>query len=544
MGRRQRLHTHLPVAVAPLIVRPSDSPVTGQRLSVEHLSASYGSEKVLDDVSVDFLIGEIHALLGPNGSGKSTLVKVAGGVLPGSSVGEFELPNGLRTSHISPTDAERAGLRFIHQDLGLVPDLTVTDNLYLSNPYPRRGGLIQWSACRKQVVRVLSLLGIELPPNARVGDLSHNQRVLVALGRAVMALPATGGLLFVDEPTAALDESDSVWLLKHLKSLVSAAPVGVCLITHRLREVLKFADRVTVLKDGRVVLRSPIADITEGSLLRALGGARSPREEGPREPARLRLDSLRDLSWTVFFTQRISALNLMAGPGEIVGVTGLADSGKDDLVEVLSGLKSPRSGSVRIDGLRVDLRSPAKATRCGIGVVPADRRQLGAVNELPVAYNLLLPSLRRFSRHWWYRAASARAAADELVERYGVRPADPKRLMGELSGGNQQKVIFGRWLSTELRLLVLHEPTAGVDVTSRERLYELARQSASAGLCILVISSDPVELEQLCDRVLIMSRGRIVTELAGTELDAESVLLESFKATTQPEATLGADPRA
>ena len=505
----------------------SDDPAVGAgRLEALHVTVDFGLQRALDDVSIAFRRGEVHGLLGPNGSGKSTLVKVFSGVVtprPGAQIG---LGDGRTVGTLSPDRAARSGLRFVHQDLALLPEQTILENVFLANRYPTSIYGLRRREATRQVEEALERVGVHRAPKVLTGDLSASERVLVATARALFNLPGTGGFVFVDEPTAALDETEAEALLGHLKGLTGEGDVGICFISHRLREIVRYADRATVLRDGRVALEADAEEIDEGSLLAALGGQQATtRYHVPAAAIRVGapLVALDDVVYG-----RLRGMSLAVAPGEIVGVTGLEGSGKADLVAILYGMARPRRGRLLVDGEPVQLRNEQDALKLGFGLVPGNRVALGGISDFSSGENLQLPRYRQFSVAAWYNRRAAMRDAALGLERFGVSPRDPKRTFGTLSGGNQQKVIVGRWLSFPRRFLILHEPTAGVDVAARASLYDQVRRAADDGLAVVVVTSDPVEVVELCDRAVVLVDGAVAGTFVGPDITVSRLVAQSF----------------
>lgn len=485
-------------------------------------------------MAVEFASGQVHALLGSNGSGKSTLIKVISGVvspLPGASITVGDRPS---VDAMTPAKAGTHGLRFVHQDLALLPELSILENFYLTNDYPRLAGAIVWPRARAAVAVALATVGLDdLSSATRVSDLSHAERVLVATVRALFGLPETGGFLFVDEPTAVLDDDESARLLTRLRNLAANSSVGIVLVTHRLKEVMMVTDRVTVLRDGHVVLRARTSEIDETVIFEALAGADMSVALDSARPVQTRRGADGDFLLEIegLHTRRLSGLGFSIGAGEILGITGLEGAGKDDVVDVLFGLNQPAAGAMLINGAPYHPQTVRDALASGIGLVPADRHGVGGIGELSVGDNILLARFASFSPRGWFRRSAARDGARRAVEAAGVRPPDPALAFGTLSGGNQQKVILGRWLDNERALVILHEPTAGVDVGARRSLYARIRASArDDGLAVLVVSSDLVEVTELCDRALVLVEGQIAAVLAGESLTVEKLTGYSYSA--------------
>lgn len=504
-------------------------------LSVTDATVSYGGRlPALDQVSVEFARGEVHALLGSNGSGKSTLVKMLSGVIIPSRETRIAVGAMSATHSLTPARSKLAGLRFVHQDLALVPELSVLENLFLSYPYPTRIFTIDWLVARTTAMEALEKVGLALSPRAKVGELSPTEKVLVATARALLGLPSNGGYLFMDEPTAMLDEEHSRQLLSHLRRLADGGEVGIILVTHRLHEVLEFADRATILRDGEVIMRAAHSELSESILFEAVSGV--PTQPGLVEkPKRAIVDSpigfgvnfqleLKDVAGA-----RLQGLSLSVGAGEIVGVAGLGP-GKEDAVALIYGMQKPRGGTMTIDGVPYRPKNPGDAVKAGIGLVPGERIPDGGIPELTVGENLLLPHFKRLSSWGRLRRRAFTQSSRQGVEDANVNPPEPKNLFSTLSGGNQQKVIVGRWLDEQRRLVILHEPTAGVDVGARAALYQRIRASArDHGVAFLVVSSDVSELSELCEAVVVLVGGKQVAVLSGQNLSSESISKHCFE---------------
>jgi ribose transport system ATP-binding protein len=502
------------------------------RLDVEHLTVAFAETRALDDVSVSFATGEVHALLGPNGSGKSTLVKALSGVVSPRPGAVVTFDGGRPLPALTPERAQRAGLRFVHQDLALLPELPVLENVFLTNRYPVVAGVVRWREARRVAREALAAVGLDVSLSQPVALLPPAGRVLLATARALLGLP-DGGLVFVDEPTAALDENDAEVLLSRLRDLARGGDVGIVLITHRLREVLRFADRATVLRDGRVALRAERPELDEATLLAALGGRTPSASQGG--PGRPPVGTVPFLEIRRLSGVRLHGFTATVATGEVLGVTGVEGSGKEELVALLYGLERALGGEVLLEGQPYRPSGERDALRAGFGLVPSDRRVLGAITELSVTDNLVLPRYQHFTRWRCFRPRAARREAARCTELYGVRPTDPDRLFATLSGGNQQKVVVGRWLAHERRVLLLHEPTAGVDVASRAALYDHVRAATRKGLAVVLVSSDPTELVELADKVAVLVDGRLHELLAGSDLTVQRVVQSSFEASEERE---------
>jgi ribose transport system ATP-binding protein len=481
-------------------------------LEVAGLSKQLGGTRALVDVDFDVRAGEVHALLGGNGAGKSTLIKTLAGVHR-PDTGTIAL-NG----RIIDTSVDQPAISFIHQDLGLIDAMTIAENIGLVRGYPRRSGLIDWRALRVQAAHALDLVGSTLDPQLTVSQLRATDKSMVAIARA---LAGDAQLLVLDEPTASLPEADVARLFDVLGRLRQRG-VGMIYVSHRLDEVFRIADRVTVLRDGRNVATRRLVDTTPSELVLMIVG---------RPPADVFVKPLHPEAQTVL---EVSGLNVAeAGPvsftvraGEMVGLTGLRGAGQDEVGRAIAGILPILGGTIRLHGREVRPTSPAAAIGLGIGFVSSKRQEESLAVALCVQENLFLnPAAhgRRLSgAQSWQRERSAAAA---IAERYDVRPRDPERVVSTLSGGNQQKVVVARTVSIGRALLVLEEPTQGVDVGAKAEIYATLATALSSetGLGVVLVSSDLEEIAGVCNRALIFRYGKIVDEVGGSEMTLRSL---------------------
>ncbi len=479
---------------------------------------SFGATRALDDAGISVRRGEIHALLGQNGSGKSTLVKVLAGYhVPGPgaelTVAGRRLKPPFRVGWL-----REIGVRFVHQDLGLIPSLSVVENLLLDDlPGRRVAARISWPKERARATEAFARYGVTIDPRSQVADLTPADQALLAIVRAVRDVPS---LLVLDEPTALLPPTQREGLLTLLREIVAGGS-SILLVSHELGEVVRFADRVTVLRDGRTVgTVDPSVAGSAGLVELVVGRALdppAPRRDRPAEAGApiaiggLSGATLRDVSMAV-------------GRGEVVGVTGAGGSGFEELPYLLFGARPALSGRVRLrEEHDLPSMTPDRALRAGIGLLPGDRQRDGAASALSVAANVSLPVLDRYFRG--LRLDRRRLLGDvaRLLKRHGVSPSGPRLRFGALSGGNQQKALLAKWIHTESPLLLLDEPTVGVDVGARVEIAAAIRALASKGVGVVCASTDHEQLASLCDRVLVFSEGRIGTELSGEQVTKERI---------------------
>ena len=494
-------------------------------LAVHGVSKQFGGTRALDNVSMHVNRGEIVALLGENGAGKSTLIKILAGV-HGMDAGSIHY-----AGHDATAGLRRLPIAFIHQDLGLIEWMTVAENICLALGYPRSLGLVNWGAARARAARALEQLGADIDPDTRVQSLSRTEKSLVAISRA---LAADAELLVLDEPTASLPADEVARLFTSLRRLRDRG-VAMIYVSHRLDEVFEIADRMVVLRDGRVAGDRLVAGTTaEEAILLIVG--REPSQifrravESHGKP-RLVLDQLR-IDWVGPITAEIHA-------GEVVGLVGLRGAGQELVGRSLFGLEPPTGGRVLLDGVPVASRSPREAMAAGIDLVWGDRTGGSIVPMLSVRENMYINPLAAGLKPLTYIGPGREArAARELGASVGLRPNDPTMAVEALSGGNQQKVVVGRWLHLRGKIYIFEDPTAGVDVGAKAEIYRLFNVALQAGAAILIVSTDFEEVANVCHRALVFDRGRVVAELAAADLSINA-LLAAASASVSP-AALGA----
>jgi ribose transport system ATP-binding protein len=472
---------------------------------VRGLVKRFGGTLALAGVDLDVHAGSVLALLGPNGAGKSTLIKVLAGVHH-ADAGRITVDG-----HPLGSQAASRGLSFIHQDLGLVEWMTVAENIALTAGYPRRAGLISWRRNRERCTEALRIVAGHLDPDAPIAGLAPAERSLVAIARA---LAARTKLIVLDEPTARLPAAHCARLFGVLHTLRDRGH-GILYVSHRLDEVYEVADTFAVLRDGRLVSQGALADRSPARLVHDIVGVEPIDHHRARTPVRgpavLTLDGVR--------TAGAGPVSLELRAGEALGLVGLPGAGHTDLGRALAGSRPFRGGRALLDGRPYSPRTVADAVALGVALVPDDRQQEGCLAELTVRENLLAnprtggsPALR------WISPRRERAEAAVLLERFSVRPRDSEAPIATLSGGNQQKVVIGRSLRAGLRLLVLEDPTASVDVGAKAAVHRLLDEALADGLAVLLISTDFEEVVDVCRRALVFVRGAVTAELSGPDL--------------------------
>ncbi|HEX5713701.1 MAG TPA: sugar ABC transporter ATP-binding protein [Solirubrobacterales bacterium] len=485
---------------------------------MERASKSFNATQALDDVSLELGKGSVHALLGGNGSGKSTLVKLIAGV-ERADAGVLEV-RGRRhqLSAMTPALARAEGLHFVHQQTSVFPTLSVAENLAIGRGFETgRGGRIEWRRARARAAAVLERFQIEADPRQPLGELGPARQTMVAIARALQDQDSDGeGVLLLDEPTASLPAPEVALLLAALRRY-AAAGQAIVYVTHRLEEVFAVADRATLLRDGRVVGTVEPGALDHDSLAELMMG----RSVAQIERLRGRPEGAVVLAARGLAAGPLAPLDLELRAGEVVGAAGLIGSGRSALLGALFGARPLRSGQVWIDGARREVGSPAAAIAAGLAYVPQDRQRDAAFPELSVGENLSLSVVPDYWHRGVLNRRRERRDALGLFDSFLIAAASPEAPLRTLSGGNQQKVVLARWLRRDPRVLLLDEPTQGVDVGARAEIYELVHGAVAAGATALVSSSDFEELARICDRVIVLRKGRVAGQLGAPELDAE-----------------------
>ena len=477
-------------------------------LSASRISRNFGGIAALRDVHFELQAGEVHALMGENGAGKSTLMKIISGVDPGYE-GTIRI-GGEPVRFASVREAEAAGIAIIHQELNLVPELSVADNIFLGRE-PLIGGLfVDRRASRRAARSLLERLGIELDPDARVGGLRVGEQQLVEIAKA---LSLEARILIMDEPTSALSPAECERLFKIIEQLAGSG-VAIVYISHRIDEVMRLADRVTVFRDGRHVLTRSMTEIDEGAIIAAMVGRELlDARHGDRKPREDSVLSVRDLTLSIPYRSRwkrvVEGVSFDLRAGEILGIGGLLGSGRTEILEMIYGSTvGTAGGAIMLDGNPVSIRSPRDARRHRIALVTEDRKSQGLHLGASITDNVALPLVSRLARYGVRSFGREAALAQNAVRTLGIRCSGTEQEAGTLSGGNQQKVVIGKCLATEPRVLLLDEPTRGIDVGAKREIYDLIFELAGSGLSIIVVSSEMPELLLLSDRILVMSEGR------------------------------------
>ncbi|MCU0831252.1 MAG: sugar ABC transporter ATP-binding protein [Rhizobiaceae bacterium] len=484
-------------------------------LSLSGVSKAFPGVRALSKVSLDLFPGEVTALIGENGAGKSTVVKILTGIhMPDE--GEIRI-NGKPVLFATPHDAANAGVTAIHQETVLFDELSVAENIYLGHAPRTRFGLVDWTAMNRDAAALLLSIGASLDPQARLRDLGIASKHLVAIARA-MSIDAR--VVIMDEPTAALSAKEIGELYALIETL-KARGKAILFISHKFDEIFRIADRYTVFRDGEHVASGLIDEVTPGRLVQLMVG----RSVDQLFPKRVRNpgDAVLTVAGYSHPTE-FEDINFSLRRGEILGFYGLVGAGRSEVMQALFGLTQPSRGAVNLAGRVAAIRSPADAIDLGIVYVPEDRGKQGVILGLPIVHNVSLPSLNVTSRAGFLRMAEEFKLARAYTARLDLRAAALDQDVGTLSGGNQQKVVIAKWLATKPKVIILDEPTKGIDIGSKAAVHEFMAELASEGLAVLMVSSEIPEIIGMSDRVIVMRDGRIATEFANDGLTPEMLV--------------------
>ncbi|MGQ7279002.1 sugar ABC transporter ATP-binding protein [Brevibacillus thermoruber] len=485
-------------------------------LEMKEISKSFPGVKVLDGVQLNLKRGEVLALMGENGAGKSTLMKILGGIYQRD--GGTIVVKGQTQENMTPDIAAKRGIAIIHQELNLIPHLSVMENIFLGREFTYgKSGFVNWSRMRTEAKRWLEQLAIDLDPATPVGELSVGQQQMIEIAKA---LSMQADILVLDEPTAALTNREIDALFDVIAALKRKG-VGMIYISHRMEEIFQISDRITVLRDGRYVGTVRTAETSLDELVKMMVGReitdRFPKVEVKPGEERLRVENL-----TV--RGKLSGISFSVRSGEIVGVAGLMGAGRTEMAKALFGAERIDGGAIFVDGKPVRISQPIDAIRAGIALVTEDRKEEGLVLPLSVRENIALPNLAKLSSLGVMNRRAEQALSDETIRRLLIKTAGGEQAAGSLSGGNQQKVVIGKWLATQPKILILDEPTRGVDIGAKKEIYDIMNRLAQEGVAILMISSELPEVLGMSDRVLVMHEGRITGSFSRAEATQELIM--------------------
>jgi len=489
--------------------------MSGELLQLTSVAKSFGAVRALKGVSFDLKAGEVHALLGENGAGKSTLIKVITGAHQPDG-GSIQI-DGKDVGRLSPASARKLGIACIYQQPALFPDLSVTENIGLRLAQAKAFSRVNWSSRRQQAQQLLQRIGAEISPDAEVRSLSMPEQQLVEIA---CALGAGARIVIMDEPTASLTQKETHLLFAVVRELRKNG-VGIIYISHRLEEIFQLADRVTVLRDGESIGTNRVDEMNEASLIKLMVGRDISAIYPPAENAAGEVVfSLKNFSCTHGGVRNVS-LEIRAG--EILGLAGLVGAGRTELARTIFGITPADSGEMFLNGEQIEINSPQDAVTRGIAYVPEDRRRHGVILEMPIAQNMTMAIHKRFFPGTWLRFGAEKQLALDYIRDLSIKAYGPEAPGNALSGGNQQKVSLARWLATKPKVLILDEPTQGVDVGAKSEIHKIIRSLAKSGLAVLMISSDLPEVLGMSDRIGVMRAGTITSTLPGKS-DAPTVM--------------------
>ena len=485
-------------------------------LQMHGISKSFPGVQALDNVNFEVARGEIHALVGENGAGKSTLMKILTGALP-KDEGQILL-RGEPVEINSPSDSKNLGISMIHQELSLIPYLTVGKNIYLGRePGWKIPGFINWKKLNADAQAILDRLNVSVDANTEVHELSIAQQQMVEVAKA---LSLNADLIAMDEPTSALTDRETEVLFEVMRSLKDQG-VALIFISHRLEEVFQISDRVTILRDGQHIRTEPNENLDEDKVVRMMVGRELgemyPKEEASREEIVLEAQDLED-------GRDLKGVSLKLHRGEILGIAGLVGAGRTALVETLFGIHPATGGEIRVNGKVVKIRTPETAIRLGVGFVPEDRKLQGLFLNMAVRENIMMSSMDKISTLGVVNFRKAEKISDESVKRLDIRTPSLRQRVKNLSGGNQQKVIIARWLTLNPRVLILDEPTRGIDIGAKAEIHNLMNRLAQDGVGVLMVSSELPEVLGVSDRILVMREGRVSGEFYRDQVTQDDIM--------------------
>ncbi|AEJ24695.1 sugar ABC transporter ATP-binding protein [Streptococcus equi subsp. zooepidemicus] len=484
------------------------------KIEMTAISKSFGTNKVLEKIDLVLHSGQVHALMGENGAGKSTLMNILTGLFPASS-GTIVI-DGVEKQFSNPQEAEAFGISFIHQEMNTWPDMTVLDNLFLGREIKGSFGLLDQKAMKEKAKRAFDRLGISIPLDLPIGSLSVGQQQMIEIAKSLLSEVS---LLVMDEPTAALTDRETESLFQMIASLKKEG-VGIVYISHRMEEIFRVTDLITVMRDGIVVDTKPTAETNPAELVKKMVG----RDIDDYYPAKAA-----ELGELVFEVENLSGecfkdISFQVRRGEILGFSGLMGAGRTEVMRAIFGLDKRTAGRIRLNGQDIRVTNPVQAIRAGIGFLTEDRKEEGLILDFSIKDNMTLPSHKDFSKNGFFDDKTSRDFVQKMIDRLRIKSGRPEMVVGNLSGGNQQKVVLAKWIGIAPKVLILDEPTRGVDVGAKREIYQLMNELAERGVPILLVSSDLPEVLGVSDRIVVMHEGRITGELSRGEATQEKVM--------------------
>ncbi|QOK25652.1 sugar ABC transporter ATP-binding protein [Cytobacillus oceanisediminis] len=485
-------------------------------VKMKNIHKSFFHVQVLKGVDFDLIPGEIHALMGENGAGKSTLMKILTGIHKSNS-GEI-LYKGEIVEYHSPKEAEKAGIAVIHQELNIIPYLTVAENMFLGKELKRQPfGILKTKEMNEKTKENLNRLGIDIDPQKEAGELSVGQQQMIEIARAIAAETE---VLIMDEPTAALTDREIETLFTVINQLRREG-VAIIYISHRMEEIFRMCDRITVLRDGQSIGTKITSETDFEEIVKMMVG-RELGERFPERTAEIGGDRfvVEDLSLEGIFNN----ISFNVRKGEILGVAGLMGAGRTEIMETIFGARKKKNGRIYMDGKELNIRKPHHAIAAGIGFITEDRKDEGLVLGLTVRENLAIPNLKKLSKSAVIQKQKEKQWTEEMIQKLRIKTSGPEQEVKSLSGGNQQKVVFGKWLGTEPKLLILDEPTRGVDVGAKKEIYSIMNELTEKGFSIIMVSSELPEILGMSDRVMVIHEGKLSAILDKKEASQEKIM--------------------
>ncbi|AHX74473.1 sugar ABC transporter ATP-binding protein [Streptococcus agalactiae] len=484
------------------------------KIDMRNISKSFGTNKVLEKIDLELQSGQIHALMGENGAGKSTLMNILTGLFP-ASTGTIYIDGEERTFS-NPQEAEEFGISFIHQEMNTWPEMTVLENLFLGREIKTTFGLLNQKLMRQKALEAFKRLGVTIPLDIPIGNLSVGQQQMIEIAKSLLNQLS---ILVMDEPTAALTDRETENLFRVIRSLKQEG-VGIVYISHRMEEIFKITDFVTVMRDGVIVDTKETSLTNSDELVKKMVG-RKLEDYYPEkhseighvafEVSNLCGDNFEDVS---FYVRK----------GEILGFSGLMGAGRTEVMRTIFGIDKKKSGKVKIDDQEITITSPSQAIKQGVGFLTENRKDEGLILDFNIKDNMTLPSTKDFSKHGFFDEKTSTTFVQQLINRLYIKSGRPDLEVGNLSGGNQQKVVLAKWIGIAPKVLILDEPTRGVDVGAKREIYQLMNELADRGVPIVMVSSDLPEILGVSDRIMVMHEGRISGELSRKEADQEKVM--------------------
>ena len=485
-------------------------------IEMKGINKSFGSNQVLKDAGFLLKDGEVHALMGENGAGKSTLMKILTGVYTRDS-GTVPV-DGKEVVYTSPQAAEKAGIVFIYQELNVLFDLTVEENLFMGKEITKKFGICDRKAMREKAKEVMDKMGVDIPINAVMSDLSVGQQQMVEICKALMV---DAKVLIMDEPTAALTQSETEGLFKLIKSLREKG-VSIVYISHRMEEIFELCDRITILRDGTYVDTKFIKDITMDDIVKMMIGREIGERYPKREGVEIGEEKLRVEGLTK--EKKFKDVTFSVKAGEVLGVSGLMGAGRTEIMQAIFGNLPLDSGKIFIEGNEMKIKSAQDAIKAGIGFITEDRKTEGLLLEKSISENIVLANLDKVSDKGVVRKAKVEEIVKKGIDEFRIKCFGPQHECNNLSGGNQQKVVFAKWVYTDPKILILDEPTRGVDIGAKKEIYSVINDLAAKGVAIILVSSELPEVLGMSDRIMVVHEGKVTGIIDANEADQEKVM--------------------